>query len=553
MTMTDQDEPREPIEPREPTVPEPAVSGGRVEPEQFVAAPEDSDFTEIDPDDELTADRPRPSALRVAGRVSARVVTGALVIAVVAAVVAAAATVPLPSVPASGAVRSAPSTVVTPVPTAEQLVCPGGLLRLASASGEGATKASSLGVADTESGASTGSVTGKAFSTSDAGTGGSAAAPQLLSSPPVAVGSKAPTIVAGAQSESIATDEFAGLASAACSAPSGDVWLSGGATSVGRTTLLMLANPSDVLATVSIHIFGENGAVTAPGTDGIIVAPRGQRVLSLAGFAPGLVSPVVHVQSAGGQVVATLEQSTVRGIQPGGMDFVGGSASLERTSVIPGVVVTDTSAVQGQLGQSGFEDLQTTLRVYLPGVKSAQVSVSVVSETGALAGKAITAELNAGKVTDLPIDSLPDGSYTIIVRAPVPVLASVRVSTAGSAAVANRTDFAWLTSAPLLTTTALATIATGMTPAIHFDNPTKKNETVTLTPVGATDATGSGQLTVTVPAGAAVTSPVVAGVTYRLGGYTGLYAAVSGVTDGGVTSYVVSPAEQGSTPIRVYG
>jgi hypothetical protein len=239
------------------------------------------------------------------------------------------------------------------------------------------------------------------------------------------------------------------------------------------------------------------------------------------------------------------------------MDFVGSSASLERTTVIPGVVVTGTAAVQGQLGESGFEDLQTTLRVYLPGEKSAKVSVSVVSETGTLAGKAITAELSAGKVTDLPIDSIPDGSYTIIMRAPVPVLASVRVSTAGSAAVADRTDFAWLTSAPLLTTTALVTIATGMTPAIHFDNPTKKNETVTLSPVGIVNGTlsgpPSGDLTVTVPAGAAVTSPVVAGVTYRLGGYTGLYASVSGVTDGGVTGYVVSPAEQGSTPIRVYG
>ncbi|MDQ1563216.1 MAG: hypothetical protein QOI14_167 [Actinomycetota bacterium] len=561
--MTDQDEPREPIESREPATPEPAtpepatpepaVSAGRVDPEQFVAAPEDSDFTEIDPDVEPEANGPRPSALHVAGRVSVRVITGIFMVAVVAVVLAAASMVPLPSVPASSAVRGAPSTVVTPIPTAEQLVCPGGLLRLASASGKGATKASSLGVAATDAGASSGSVTSSAFSTSDAGTGGSAAAPQLLSSPPIAAGSKIPTIVAGAQSESISTDEFAGLASAACSAPSADVWLSGGATSVGRTTLLMLANPSDVLATVSIHIFGENGAVTAPGTDGIIVAPRGQRVLSLAGFAPGLVSPVVHVQSAGGQVVATLEQSTVRGIQPGGMDFVGSSANLERTTVIPGVAVTGTSAVQGQLGESGFEDLQTTLRVYLPGVKSAQVSVSVVSETGTLAGKAITAEVNAGKVTDLPIDSLPDGSYTIIVRAPVPVLASVRVSTAGSAADANRTDFAWLTSAPLLTTTALVTIATGMTPSIHFDNPTRKNETVTLTPVGAADAAGSGEVTVTVPAGAAVTSPVVAGATYSLGGYTGLYAAVSGVTDGGVTGYVVSPAEQGSTPIRVYG
>jgi hypothetical protein len=481
------------------------------------------------------------------------VLTGILVLAVVGLVIAAASILPLPSILTSRAVNSSPSTLVSPIPTAQQLVCPGGLLRLASASGQGATKASSLGIAATQSGTSSGSASRTAFTGSDAGTGGSAAAPQLLSTPPAAAGSATPSMIAGAQSQSIATDEFAGLASSACSAPSGSVWLSGGATSVGRTTLLMIANPSDVQATVSIHIFGENGAVTAPGTDGIIVEPHGQSVLSLAGFAPGLVSPVVHVQSTGGQIVATLEQSTVRGLAPGGVDFVGGTPSLERTTVIPGVVVTDTSALQSQLGESGFEDLQSTLRVYLPSGKAVDASVSIVSESGKLTGNASTASLTPGKVTDLPLDSVPDGSYTVIVRAPVPVLASVRVSTSGSAAVADRTDFAWLTPAPILTKPALVSVATGMTAAIHFDNPTKKSETVTLTPVGAVNTGPSGDLTVTVPAGSAATAPVVAATTYRLGGYTGLYASVSGVTDGGITGYVVSPAEQGSTPIRIYG
>jgi hypothetical protein len=182
--------------------------------------------------------------------------------------------------------------------------------------------------------------------------------------------------------------------------------------------------------------------------------------------------------------------------------------------------------------------------------------VSVLSETGKPTGTAIKADLEPGKVTDFPLDSVPDGSYTVTVTAPVPLLASVRVSTAGSAVVADQTDFAWLTAAPLLTTTALVTVATGMTAAIHLDNPTKNSEKVTLQPVGdapTAGTTGSGDLTVTVPAGSAVTTPVVGGTTYRLGGYTGLYAAVSGVTNGGVTGYVVSPSEQGSTPIRIYG
>jgi hypothetical protein len=541
--MPDQELPPPPEEnqwaPRQPAPPPGALpTPQQPAPEQYVAAPEDSEFIEIDPDE--PGDAPaRPSALRTAGIVSARVVTGIVVVAVVGATVAAASLLPLPSIRHSG-----PSTVVTPVPTAQQLVCPGGLLRLASASGQGATKASALGSPAIAAAATDGSVDRKSFGSSDAGTANTDGAPQLLSTSSAVAGAG----VSGAQSQSVSTDEFVGLSSAACSAPSGAAWLAGGSTAVGRTTLLLLANPSDVPAVVSLDIIGENGPVTAPGMDGITVAAHGQRVLSLAGFAPGLVSPVVHVVSRGGQVVANLEQSTVRGLEPGGIDFVGSETVASRTTVIPGVTLTGTAGVQSRLGEDGFDDLQPTLRIYLPGSKPAEAQVSVISEDGKTLGTASKTDLDPGKVTDLPLDSLSDGNYTIRITSPVPVVASVRASTVGSAAVSSRADFAWMTPAPLLTEPALVTISPNVTSKLHLDNPTKKNETVVVTPVG-----GGTSLKAVVTAGSAVAVPVTAGTTYSLSGYAGLYASVSGVADGGVTGYVVSPGEQGSTPIRIYG
>ncbi|MCU1469719.1 MAG: hypothetical protein JWQ39_868 [Glaciihabitans sp.] len=508
--------------PRDTAPPAPAAAAWNDEPDEIETAPEP---------------RPPGSRLRAAGLVSARIGTGVIVVAAVAATIAA-SLLPLPSIH-----RSALQTTITPVPTAQQLVCPGGLLRLASASGKGATTASTLGPGAVTSGSTSGSVTQKAFARSDAATNGSAAAPQLLSS--VAPTSGTQTLIAGGQSESISTAEFFGLSSAACGSPSGDVWLSGGATSVGRTTLLLLANPTDVTATVSLQIFGENGAVTAPGMDGITVEAQGQRILSLAGFAPGLTSPVVHVVSSGGQIAASLEQSTVRGIEPGGIDFVGAQAQPSTTVVIPGVVLSGTSTVQSRLGQTGFDDLQTTLRIYTPGSKSGTVQVSMVAENGKSAGAAIRADIDPGAVTDLPLDQLSDGSYSIIVKASVPLVASVRVSTAGSVAVANRTDFAWLTAAPLLTLSALVAVAPAMT-AVHLENPTVKSERVTLHALGGAD------IVATVPASSAVSVAVVPGTSYQLSGYSGLYAAVTGISDGGVTGYVVSPSERGSTPLRIY-
>jgi Family of unknown function (DUF5719) len=482
---------------------------------------------------------PRRSPLRTTAVWGVRAAIGIVVVAVLAAVVGA-SLLPWPHVG-----TAAKSVVVTPVPASQQLVCPGGLLRLSSATGAGATTASSLGAAGTSSAASTGAVQARAFSQSDAGTAGSAAAPQLLTAP-ASTGS-APTLLSGALSQSVSTDEFSGLASAACTTATGDVWLDGGATTVGRTTLLLLANPSDVPAVVSMQIYGEDGAVTAPGMTGIAVPAGGQRVLSLAGFATNLASPVVHVESTGGQIVATLEQSTVRGLTPGGIDFVGAQAQPSATTVIPGVVLAGTEAVQSQLGQSGFDDLETTLRVYVPGTKAVTAAVTIVPENGTVVGKPIQTKLQPGIVTDLPLDELSEGSYTIIVTAKVPLVASVRASTAGSSTVDAATDFAWLTAAPLLSSNTMVSIPTGMTPVLHLENPTAEKETVTLHQQGGTD------LKATVPAHSATAMPVTPGASYTMSGFTGLYAAVSGVTDGGVTGFVVSPSARGQSALRIYG
>jgi hypothetical protein len=478
---------------------------------------------------------PRRSAFAWWGRAS----VGIVVIAVLAAVVGA-TLLPWPR-----ATVSVKSVAVTPVPASQQVVCPGGLLRLASASGAGATTVSAIGAPIVSSSATSGNVQAKSFAHSNAGTAGSPAAPQLLTSPSGAGG--APTLLAGSQSQVVSTNEFTGLASAGCTAATGDVWLDGGATTVGRTTLLLLANPSDVPAIVTLQIYGENGPVTAPGMSGIGVPAGAQRVLSLAGFATNLASPVVHVESTGGQIVATLEQSTVRGVTPGGIDFIGGQPQPTTTTVIPGVVLAGTEAVQSQLGQSGFDDLETTLRVYVPGSQPVTAAITVVPENGRVKAKAIKTSLQPGTVTDLPLDELSQGSYTVIVTASVPLIASVRVSTAGSAAVKAATDFAWLTAAPLLTGDTMISIPTGMTPTLHLENPTAKSENVRLRgPDGAS-------ISAPVAPHSAVAVSVAGGASYTLTGFAGLYASVSGETDGGVTGFAVYPSAHGQGALRIYG
>ena len=528
--------PRAPITTSQPMLREATDQHPLGDPTGQVFVQPDDDF---EPEAEPETDR--PSALRTATVVSGRVILGIVVLAIVAVVVAAASLIPLPGL-RSGTVAA----VVTPVPTAQQLVCPGGLLRLGSSTGADATSSSAIGAPQVASGAVPGYVGARAFASSDANTGSTSSAPLLLSTPPAAAGAPA-TLVGGAQTESVSSSEFYGLASAPCTAIADDTWLVGGATTTGRTTLLLLANPTNVASTVSLQIYGESGQVTAAGMDGISVAAGSQRVISLAGFAPGLSSPVVHVTSSGGQIVATLEQSTVRGLTPGGIDFVAGQAAPQTTSVIPGVVIAGTAAVDTEIGQSDFQDLQSTLRLFAPSGKSAKVSITVLDENGTVTGKPITTKVSAGSVDDFALNNLSDGEYTLIVSSGVPVVASARVSTVGPAAAGSNADFAWVTTAPLLTSDTVLPVIPDVTAEIHLDNPTGSAEAVRL------HTLDGHSLTATVAAHSATAVSVVSGETYELEGVTQLYASVSGQTDGGVTSYVVVPPAPGASRLRVYG
>ena len=293
----------------------------------------------------------------------ARTVAGLVGLSVAAATIAAAVLIPLPTI------GSTPTGLtITPVPTAQQLVCAGSVLRLADDSGADATSASALGSPEVSAAASNDQATASPVETSDAATGGTPSAPSVVSTPPATTEASDVTVSA-AQSELVAEGDFVGLAAAGCDVANGDSWLAAGSTTVGRTTLLSLTNPSEVPATVNLELFAEDGQVFPPGTSGIIVPANGQRVLSLAGFQPGMVSPVVHVTSTGGRVSATLQEAIVRGLAPGGVDIVGSAPELAATTVIPGVLVTDLDAVQAlrRGGDPQYDDVETAVRVFAPG------------------------------------------------------------------------------------------------------------------------------------------------------------------------------------------
>ncbi|MHB1173095.1 MAG: DUF5719 family protein [Lacisediminihabitans sp.] len=510
-------------------------SGGSAGTEPQSSVPESSLADNSMPESSLPDSSEPGSRTRGAIRVGARIVAGTVGLAVAAVTVAAAGWLPLPTLSTKPPVAS-----VIPVAAAQQRVCAGPLLRLGNDSGKGATTVSSVGNPQVRFAASAGRVEAAPLASTDNTSG---VAPLALILPPGAGNTAAPPLLAGSQTQSAAAGELVGLAAAECTEASGDSWLVGGATTTGRTTLLSLSNPSNVIATVRLTIFAERGAIAAAGTDGIVVPPRGQRILSLAGFAPGIVSPVVHVQSRGGQVVANLQQAIVRTLEPGGVSVVGATTGPSKTTVIPGLILANSAAVVARAGDPSYADLRTVIRLFVPGSTPAKTELIIEPEGGAAPATTVRVVVSAGVVTEVPLDSFHDGAYTVTIRSDAPLVAGARASTIGAS---GGTDFEWIAAAPAITAEALVAVAAGPSPALHLSNPTGTDAVATLS------APGAATVSVTIPAGKAVAMPVAASTTYTVTGFTTLMASVSYLGDGALAGFQVTPTGPRAQPITVY-
>ncbi|HEV7184054.1 MAG TPA: DUF5719 family protein [Leifsonia sp.] len=466
-------------------------------------------------------------------RVSVRVIGGVIGMGVAAVAIAGATLLPVPSFKIA-----APLSTVKPVPADQQRVCPGPLLALAAGAGA-ATTPSAFGSAGAVYGADGADAQTRQLK-AGADNSDSTDAPLVVtvSTPD---GATEPPLVAGAQTQEAATDDLKGLAAAPCGEAAADSWLVAGSTSLGQTSLVFLSNPTSVQATVTLTIYSEGGLVDAPGAAGIVVAPGAQKVVALAGLAPSAAAPVVHVQSTGGQVLASLQQSFEQGIDPRGVELSAATAGPSRVQVISGMTIASLDALTTAQSSEGYGVDLPAVRLFVPGTQAAQVTVGAVGENGTAAGNSYATTVKPGAVVELPLDGLKDGSYTVTVRSSVPIVAAARTSVVAGTV----RDFAWFVSSPTLGKTFLAAIPAGPGPVIHFANLGDKDKKVTLTTESGKDTT------VTVPAEGSAKSPVAKGM-LTVKGADGLYASVSLSGTGETTSFALSPPGPLASPLKVY-
>jgi len=477
----------------------------------------------------------RKTVVRVVLRALALVAAAALAVATVAA----AALVPWPDHR-----NVAPSELVQPAESRQLRVCPGPLLALGE-DAAAATTASSVGPVTIVT------ATEPADAILEQAPLEAPENPNALQDgTPVAIAAEPGGVdagmLAGAQSQDVSTETLGGFAAAACAEAVADAWLVGGATNLGRSGLVLLSNPTAVAATVDVRVVGETGEVEAPSALGIIVPPGSQRVLSLAGLAPNLVSPVVHVTSTGGAIAASLEQSTIIGLAPAGIELTGATAAPARTQVIPGLIVAQSGGVEAVEDHAEGDD-HPAVRLFAPGDESVAVSIGVVPVAGS-GGSTIEAVLEPGRVLDVPLGVLDAGTYTVRIEADAPVVAAARASvggTEGQTDASAPSDFAWTVATAPLLDQAVVAVPPGPSATLHLVNPAGTDSEVALSIDGQ-------ERTVAVPAAGAASVPLAGATRIVLGGTQGLHASVTFDGSDQLAAFGVQPPGPLDSPIRVY-
>lgn len=251
---------------------------------------------------------------------------------------------------------------------------------------------------------------------------------------------------AGAVKYTATDGDLQGSAAASCTQPLNDQWLAGASTVVGRTSVLALTNASSTPATVSLELFGSGGQIQAPGSRGLLVAPGTTRSVVLAGLAPNEAQLSVHVRSAGGPVAATIQQSVLRGLTPGGVDFISPGTAPALRQVMTGVDIQDPAAVAALTAQAGYRDAAPALELTVPGAADAVVEIKLYGRDGQHAlpsGGVITAK--AGSTTEVPLAGVPAGQYTVEASSDVSIVAATRMGRGLQPGQAS--DVAWAPSA----------------------------------------------------------------------------------------------------------
>lgn len=329
------------------------------------------------------------------------------------------------------------------------------------------------------------------------------------------------------QGLSIDSKKTNGYSVTACSQPAPSQWLLAGKTTEGQNAVLDVINPGTVSARVNFALYTESGIVR-PSIPEAVIKPGERTQVSLAGLASGAESIAVRVEATGTPVVAYVHQTAIDTLTPKGSDIAGATALPATRQVISGMHVY-ARPVQDDDAPT---DIGSVVRLLNPTEDALDAKVTFLSATGAATEMQVP--LAAGRVIDMPITTLPEGDYTVVVETDKPILAAGRI------APLDGNEFAWLAASPELRGKAMVAIATGPNPKLALANPSETERILTV----------NGE-SVRVRPRSTVFMDQPSGKSIELDDADGIYAAVYYSGSGELSAMPVLSGNPDATPIEV--
>lgn len=286
------------------------------------------------------------------------------------------------------------------------------------------------------------------------------------------------------------------LTAGGCVQSSVTSWIVGGATIVGSSSTLYVANPGNTTVNVKVTAWGASGEISLPSDGQLSIAPGKATQLALENSADADPQLALRVQAEGGRVAAWVASQKLDGESAAGSDIITSTASAgtsltigalsidkaasqitpqaaaadaaatpspsaaasatatpsakatakasakassaAKASATPSATATTAAATPSPSASADSLDLsgalnEPRLRVLNPGDKTAHVKVTLLGKSGPVQfAPASALNVKAGQVADLPLGGLSQGTYGVKIDSDQPVSAAALSTSQGS-------------------------------------------------------------------------------------------------------------------------
>lgn len=261
------------------------------------------------------------------------------------------------------------------------------------------------------------------------------------------------TKVGGAMVAYSDSGDLRSLTAGGCVQSSVTSWIVGGATIVGSSSTLYVANPGNTTVNVKVTAWGASGEISLPSDGQLSIAPGKATQLALENSADADPQLALRVQAEGGRVAAWVASQKLDGESAAGSDIITSTASAgtsltigalsidkAASEITPQAAAADAAATPSPTPSASADSLDLSgalneprLRVLNPGDKTAHVKVTLLGKSGPVQfAPASALNVKAGQVADLPLGGLAQGTYGVKIDSDQPVSAAALSTSQGS-------------------------------------------------------------------------------------------------------------------------